>query len=72
MNGSCSEMRRDPFQGGTRGPLSAQEQSRSEAYFRPPQPGCAGPAVRAKTLQSIIFYNGKGGMWALQTGQILN
>ena len=33
---------------------------------------CPGPAVRAKTLHDIIFYNCKGGMWNLKTGQILN
>lgn len=52
--------------------LSAQEQSRNEAYVNVFQPLCPGPADRAKTLQSTVFYNYRGGMWALKTGQILN
>lgn len=60
------------FSGVAGAHLSAQGQSRNEAYVNAFQPLCPGPVGRAKTLQGTIFYSCREGMWALKTGQTLN
>ena len=73
MTESGSEIQRDPDEGGLAGThLPAQEHRRSGVCFNPIQPVCPGCAVTTRTLHSVIFYNCRGGMWDLKTGQILN
>lgn len=69
---SFSEIRRDPVRGVAGMHLPAQEHSRNGVYFNPLQPVYPGPAVTTRTLRGVYFYNGRGGMWDLKTGQILN